>query len=77
MSRTSAVLTGSWERGRWMVLWSKGQTALCRLARHVLQTECPHPRLVGSLVLRSNPFSQTGQLRYSVHWGACTGIFLN
>lgn len=54
--------------------WSKGQTFRWRFARQVLQTECPQPRLMGKRVLSSNPFSQTGQIKKSVHWGVWIGI---
>ena len=55
--------------------WSNGQTFRCRFARQVLHTEWPQPRLIGRRVLSSNPFSQTGQIRKSVHWGVWIGIF--
>lgn len=69
-----AVLTGSCSMSVLMAVWSKGQALRCSLFRHILQTVCPQPRLMGRRTVSSNICVQIGHSRNSVHCGACTGM---
>lgn len=57
-----------------MAVWSNGQALRCSLFRHILQTVCPQPRLMGRRTVSSNVCVQIGHSRNSVHCGACTGM---
>lgn len=59
-----------------MAVWSNGQALRCSLFRHILQTVCPQPRLMGRRTVSSNVCVQIGHSRNSVHCGACTGMVL-
>ncbi len=69
-----AVLTGSCSMSVLMAVWSKGQAFRCNLFRHILQTVCPQPKLMGRRTVSSNVCVQIGHSRNSVHCGACTGM---
>lgn len=69
-----AVLTGSCSMSVLMAVWSNGQALRCSLFRHILQTVCPQPRLMGRRTVSSNVCVQIGHSRNSVHCGACTGM---
>lgn len=69
-----AVLTGSCSMSVLMAVWSNGQALRCSLFRHILQTVCPQPRLMGRRIVSSNVWVQIGHSRNSVHCGACTGM---
>lgn len=71
-----AVLTGSCSMSVLMAVWSKGQALRCNLFRHILQTVCPQPKLMGRRTVSSNVCVQIGHSRNSVHCGACTGMVI-
>lgn len=71
-----AVLTGNCSISVLMAVWSKGQALRCNLFRHILQTVCPQPKLMGRRTVSSNVCVQIGHSRNSVHCGACTGMVI-
>lgn len=75
-SCNSAVLTGSCSMSVLMAVWSKGQALRCNLFRHILQTVCPQPKLMGRRTVSSKVWVQIGHSRNSVHCGACTGMVI-
>lgn len=73
-SCSKAEFTGRRSMSVLIVVWSKGHALRWSLLRHILQTVCPQPKLMGFRIVSSKVCVQIGQERKSVHCGACTGI---
>lgn len=75
MSWSRAVFTGRAARLLTPIaVLSKGHCLLCSDSRQGLHTVCPQARETGGFFVASNSCLQTGQERYSDHWGPWTGI---